>query len=295
MSFRPNMTAFTQGIRATDALLWREWKGVVADLWHARGEAGGCGHYVSPDPRVIVFLDDGVSAIRLSHHPEGKTLPFPPRIAFIPAGMPIWSRIVEPGSFRHLDLHFDRHALEQRLTEELGYSSAVAALDRPVVLDRHHAVERLAGLIEIEITEPAQHGLYLEGIGQAILSCLIAPEQAASASPVRGGLTPQQMRRLDEFMQENLSRRVPVSEMADHVGLSESWFARAFKQTTGETPLSWQHRIRIDSAKDLLARPEIPLAEVSNAIGFADQAHLTRVFKLVTGTTPAVWRRRHSE
>jgi AraC-like DNA-binding protein len=36
--------------------------------------------------------------------------------------------------------------------------------------------------------------------------------------------------------------------------------------------------------------PEIDLAEVALAAGFADQSHFTRVFKNVTGITPGVYR-----
>ncbi|PZR00114.1 MAG: AraC family transcriptional regulator [Cereibacter sphaeroides] len=292
MSFRPNMTAFTKGIRATDDLRWRAWDGAVADLWQAEGMLGGEGHYVSPDPRVVIFLDDGAAAVQLWDRPDGEGNLLPARIAFIPAGMPLWSRIVEPRAFRHLDIHFDRDALALRLGERLGSARAIVAMARPAMLDRHHAIETLAALLAAEVSSPEQHDLFVDGLAQAILLALIAPDDASDRdAPQRGGLTPLQMRRLSDLMRDSLHRRLPVSEMADHVSLSESWFARAFKQTVGETPHAWQQRQRISFAQEMLAARETPLAEIAQAAGFADQAHLTRAFRLVTGTTPAVWRR----
>ncbi|MEO5614912.1 MAG: hypothetical protein ABIR04_08340 [Cypionkella sp.] len=84
MTFRPKMTAFTDGIRALEALRWRAWDGVVADLWHAEGSLGGAGHYVSPDPRIVIFLGDGAQAIRLSDSPVEVALARPVALDGLP-------------------------------------------------------------------------------------------------------------------------------------------------------------------------------------------------------------------
>ncbi len=292
MTFRPNMTAFTEGIRALDDLRWRAWDGVVADVWRAQGTVGGGGHYVSPDPRIVVFLDDGAQAIRLSATPGGSDARQGVGICFIPAGMPLWSHIVAPATFQHLDLHFDGPVVAQRLADRYGAAWAMSALSRPVMLKQHDGIDSLARLLVQEIQAPVQHDLYGESLIQAVLGGVLSPN-AAQAQPHRGGLTPHQMRRLTDFMQASLHRRVSVTELAEQVGLSESWFARAFKQSNGETPHAWQQHLRITAAKALLGRQGMQLAEVAAATGFADQAHMTRAFRLVTGTTPAAWRRAH--
>lgn len=299
MTFRPNMTAFTDGIRALDALRWRAWRGVGADLWHAEGSLGGGGHYVSPDPRIVIFLGDGAQAIRLSDRPIGVALRPAGQISYIPAGMPLWSQIVQTGEFRHIDLHFDGVALAQRLGERFGMSWATAALARPVTLNAVPEIDQIAHLLADELQGDGLHDLYGEGLVQAILGRVLASDQIARTEslqigPLRGGLTPHQMRRLTDFMQANLHRRVSVAELAAQVGLSESWFARAFKHSNGETPHGWQQSLRIMAAKAMLGRDDAALVEIAAATGFADQAHMTRAFRGVTGTTPAAWRRGHA-
>lgn len=79
--------------------------------------------------------------------------------------------------------------------------------------------------------------------------------------------------------------------MAAVVGLSESWFASVFKQTMGITPLQWQLAKRVELTKKLLGESDLPVASIAAQLGFADQAHLTKVFRQIVGETPAAWRR----
>jgi len=56
-------------------------------------------------------------------------------------------------------------------------------------------------------------------------------------------------------------------------------------------PQQWQMKARVERAKNLLKKGDTPLASVAVGLGFADQAHLTRVFRKIVGTTPGAWRK----
>lgn len=95
-----------------------------------------------------------------------------------------------------------------------------------------------------------------------------------------------------DFMQENLSRELTVSEVARVIGLSAAHFAQGFKNVTGLTPRQWLTRVRVGTAKTLLSEHELEIKEIARACGFADQSHFTKVFSREVGTTPARWRDR---
>ncbi|WP_241119780.1 helix-turn-helix transcriptional regulator, partial [Achromobacter xylosoxidans] len=73
-------------------------------------------------------------------------------------------------------------------------------------------------------------------------------------------------------------------------GRHRSTLVKQFARRYGLPPQAWLRNWRVARARALL-RGGLPLAEAALAVGFADQAHLTRVFKQVYGSPPGVLRR----
>jgi transcriptional regulator GlxA family with amidase domain len=84
----------------------------------------------------------------------------------------------------------------------------------------------------------------------------------------------------------------PVAEMVRRSGLTPRTFKRRFRAATGETPISYVQRIRIERAKRALETGSAPIEEISWAVGYEDAASFRRLFKRVTGVTPGEYRRR---
>lgn len=112
-----------------------------------------------------------------------------------------------------------------------------------------------------------------------------------SRSVRRGSLAPWQLKRAQELLSESLAGDVSLHAVAEACDLSASYFARAFKVSTGMPPHAWLQSRRVELARALLFDRELALAEIALRCGFADQSHFTRAFKRATGLTPALWRR----
>jgi AraC-like DNA-binding protein len=61
----------------------------------------------------------------------------------------------------------------------------------------------------------------------------------------------------------------------------------------GKTPHQYLVERRVEVAKSILLRDDVPLAEVAYRLGFADQSHFTRHFRRITGASPGRLRRAH--
>jgi AraC family transcriptional regulator len=109
--------------------------------------------------------------------------------------------------------------------------------------------------------------------------------------PSQCRLATWQERRAKEFIDANLGRSVSLLEVAETCGLSISHFSRAFRNTTGRPPHRWLLERRVEAAKGLLVRGDMPLAQIAAVCGFSDPSHFSRVFLKVSGESPAAWRR----
>lgn len=296
MSFARNIDFRIDGITVKAPPRCRVFDGVIADLWTAEGREGAGGYYLSPNPRIVIFFEDVGHSIRMANEEGAPDRAYRPmgRAVYIPPGLPMWSRFTSRHAFRHLDLYMDARLVLNMLTPRLGSSAAQAALRQPVELDRCEPVAQLAGLVAQEVTDPRHHPLYAESLIRSIVTGMLALPAEERGGQAPAGLTEAQMRRLRSHVLGNIERRIGNAELAAELRLSESRFAHVFKATTGDTPQRWQSRLRIEQARGILANPGVALSEAAQMLGFADQAHLTRVFREATGLTPAAWRRLHA-
>ena len=107
----------------------------------------------------------------------------------------------------------------------------------------------------------------------------------------RGGLPTWQTSRVFAHIEANLSRRIPVKELARLLGLSASHFCRAFKCTFGVAPRDYVLRRRVEVAQGLMLTTTGPLSDIAVSCGMCDQSHFTRSFHRIVGETPNTWRR----
>ncbi|WP_313293102.1 AraC family transcriptional regulator [Rhizobium rhizoryzae] len=114
---------------------------------------------------------------------------------------------------------------------------------------------------------------------------------ASIRKPVQGVLAPWQKKRAVEMLEADLAADLPLAAVAAACGLSQGYFTRAFRLSTGHPPYRWVVLKRVERAKELLRLTDITIAEVAFVCGFCDQAHLTRMFAAKVGMTPAQWRR----
>ena len=136
-------------------------------------------------------------------------------------------------------------------------------------------------------------GIFLDHVLHALNCHFVCAYGGAtvSARQFRGGLSSLQMRRSTELLEAHLDGKVTIQQVAEACGLSESHFARAFKQSFRKPPHRWLTELRVERAKDLMKNSRLPLVDIAVQCGFDDQSALNRSFKRIQGITPGLWRR----
>ena len=84
----------------------------------------------------------------------------------------------------------------------------------------------------------------------------------------------------------------PTREVAKQVGLNYDNFRKRFTQLTGESPMRYQKRRRIDWACAAIYHGEVSLKQIADELGFCDVFHFSKAFKQATSFAPSEYRRR---
>ena len=291
MGFLHSMTAFTEGIKTTQPAIWRSLEGVCGVYWEATAVSGARGYYVSPDPRILLFSNDVSSQIQMSNHSGEYTAAKRPmlRAIYVPPGMPMWTRFIQPHSFEHLDLHFHHDWLLRVLTPIFGRSAAQSAIMVPTEISGTDAIDSLVKLFIEQLAQPTHHPFFSENLASCIATGIMRLPERVPDTPRHNGITDEQMQKLRNLVAAHSGQRLSVADMSRAVGYSESWFFNAFRESVGTTPLKWLQQQRIELAKTSLFEERLSIAETSSRLGFSDQAHFTRVFRQIEGITPAAW------
>ncbi len=92
------------------------------------------------------------------------------------------------------------------------------------------------------------------------------------------------------WLQDNYSRQIKLSEVAERFDMSVRTFNRRFKAATDQSPLQYLQEIRIETAKDLLQTSNLTISEVAYKIGYQDMGHFTGLFKKLLSITPSEYR-----
>jgi AraC family transcriptional regulator len=105
-------------------------------------------------------------------------------------------------------------------------------------------------------------------------------------------LPPYRVRRIQEYIRDNVRRAVPLAELSAVVHMSPYHFARLFKRSTGVPPHRFLVQHRIDVACRLLEAGDVSIAGIAEAVGFRTPSHFATTFRRVMGMTPSTYRRR---
>jgi AraC family transcriptional regulator len=207
-------------------------------------------------------------------------------IFFLPAGHECTVHLRCPLETTHIYLR--AHLFEA----ESAPSTAVAGL-APIFGERDSVLEHLASAVG-EIAAESSPSLSVDPIAQALANRFIDINfKKPFAGPARRDyrLTERQLRRVREFIDQNIDSDIRLSAMAGACGISPDYFLRMFKSTVGVSPYQYLLNLRVERAKIFLSDETCSLAEVALRCGFSHQEHLSRMFRRFTGVAPGRYRR----
>lgn len=206
---------------------------------------------------------------------DGRELVFPADALCVRSPGCVWAaEATGPVGFLSVDVH--RSLLPAGV--ERGPMSFASRRAVPGFAEGARALQRgVAPRVAKEIV--ASLVLALESAG------LFSAEELRERAPSRTAL------RARDALEDEIESPPSVEALARDLGTNRFALMRAFKRAFGITPHAFVVRVRVERARERLARGRGVL-EVAHELGFADQSHFTRAFKRVVGLTPGAYARR---
>lgn len=95
-----------------------------------------------------------------------------------------------------------------------------------------------------------------------------------------------------QWLGARLAQTYNLERLAQAFHVSTRTLLRRVKAQTGDSPLALLQQARVDKAKQLLSDSAWSIAQITEAVGYADVPTFTRLFANHVGETPARYRRR---
>lgn len=260
------------------------WDGVVAE--HLALERLDAPAFEISDHCVIVAL----APAQVEFHEQGQVRSH----RFAPGDVSLFCAGTER-KVRHGPAEFLAVALSRALFAQVAAGLELAP-DAGLVecrCVREPCAEHIARALAAEAETGFPSGrLYGESLGMALAVHLLRAHGSAPISPrVRtGGLAPQCLRRVTEYIHEHLAEDVPLAKLAQVANLSPHRFAHNFKQATGIAPHQYVIRARLERARAMLRDGDQSICAIAYAAGFGSPSRFASLFRRAMGVTPSAYR-----
>lgn len=123
-----------------------------------------------------------------------------------------------------------------------------------------------------------------------LLSFFEFGEYAQPVFPESIGTYQKYISEVQNYIQQNYSKSIKISDLASMLNVSRSHLYRIFKKHTGKSIENYLVTVRINAARSLLEDTEFSAISISSFVGYSHYSTFHKMFKLYTGQTPQEYR-----
>lgn len=100
------------------------------------------------------------------------------------------------------------------------------------------------------------------------------------------------VKRIINYLNENYEQRISLEQIAHNMYLSPVYISKIFKEETGESPINYLIKIRLERAKEILQTGNSgSIKSIAKAVGYDDVYHFSKLFKKYYGISPLYYKK----
>jgi transcriptional regulator GlxA family with amidase domain len=97
------------------------------------------------------------------------------------------------------------------------------------------------------------------------------------------------------YIEKNIGERISIEELCSKFSVGRRHFDRRFIKATGNTPLEYAQRVKIESAKKSFENTRKTISEVMYEVGYSDDKAFREVFRKITGMSPVEYKGKYNK
>ncbi len=100
------------------------------------------------------------------------------------------------------------------------------------------------------------------------------------------------VKKIINYLNENYEHKISLDQIAHNMYLSPVYISKIFKEETGESPINYLIKIRLEKARDILEHSEDgSIKNIATEVGYDDVYHFSKLFKKYYGISPQNYRK----
>ena len=105
----------------------------------------------------------------------------------------------------------------------------------------------------------------------------------------------EMVKKAQDYIETKLDEKISIEQLSSRFAVGRRNFDRRFIKATGNTPLEYAQRVKIESAKKFLETSRKTINEVMYEVGYSDVKAFREVFRKITGMSPLEYRARYNK
>ena len=104
----------------------------------------------------------------------------------------------------------------------------------------------------------------------------------------------EMVQKAQAYIERNLHEKISVEQLSSKFSVGRRNFDRRFIKATGNTPVEYSQRVKIESAKKAFETSRKTINEVMYDVGYSDVKAFREVFRKITGLSPLEYRNKYN-
>jgi len=105
----------------------------------------------------------------------------------------------------------------------------------------------------------------------------------------------EMVKKAQVYIETNMHEKISVEHLSSKFSVGRRNFDRRFIKATGNTPVEYSQRVKIESAKKAIETSRKTINEVMYEVGYTDVKAFREVFRKVTGMSPLEYKGRYNK